>query len=54
MIGLAVTACGPMTSLQDRGRLGYQGFGVSPSGAMDRPAPPAGRAGGPRPSGRTR
>ncbi len=38
MISLVVTACGPMTSLQDRGRLGYQGFGVSPSGAMDRPA----------------
>jgi biotin-dependent carboxylase-like uncharacterized protein len=27
-----------MTSLQDRGRIGYQGFGVSPSGAMDRRA----------------
>jgi biotin-dependent carboxylase-like uncharacterized protein len=36
MTDLMVTACGPMTSLQDRGRLGYQGFGVSPSGAMDR------------------
>ncbi|MGF9760840.1 biotin-dependent carboxyltransferase family protein [Microvirga sp. 0TCS3.31] len=27
-----------MTALQDRGRIGYQGFGVSPSGAMDRRA----------------
>jgi len=38
MIDLVVAACGPMTSLQDRGRFGYQGFGVSPSGAMDRRA----------------
>ncbi len=38
MTDLVVAACGPMTSLQDRGRLGYQGFGVSPSGAMDRRA----------------
>lgn len=36
MTELAVKSCGPMTSLQDRGRLGYQRFGVSPSGAMDR------------------
>ncbi|HVK90216.1 MAG TPA: biotin-dependent carboxyltransferase family protein [Mycoplana sp.] len=35
MISLEVKACGPMTSLQDRGRTGYQRFGVSPSGAMD-------------------
>ncbi|MBB4040491.1 biotin-dependent carboxylase-like uncharacterized protein [Microvirga flocculans] len=35
MTDLIVRACGPMTSLQDRGRLGYQRFGVSPSGAMD-------------------
>jgi biotin-dependent carboxylase-like uncharacterized protein len=35
MISLEVKACGPMTSLQDRGRAGYQRFGVSPSGAMD-------------------
>jgi len=35
MIDLEVRACGPMTSLQDRGRHGYQRFGVSPSGAMD-------------------
>lgn len=38
MTDLLVKSCGPMTSLQDRGRLGYQGFGVSPSGAMDRRA----------------
>ncbi|HEV2564265.1 MAG TPA: biotin-dependent carboxyltransferase family protein [Microvirga sp.] len=38
MTNLVVTSCGPMTSLQDRGRIGYQGFGVSPSGAMDRRA----------------
>ncbi|MEE1611783.1 biotin-dependent carboxyltransferase family protein [Microvirga sp. CF3016] len=38
MTSLVVTSCGPMTSLQDRGRIGYQGFGVSPSGAMDRRA----------------
>ncbi|MFL5191192.1 MAG: hypothetical protein ACJ8CF_18565, partial [Microvirga sp.] len=38
MIDLTVKSCGPMTALQDRGRLGYQGFGVSPSGAMDRRA----------------
>lgn len=35
MIDLVVKSCGPMTALQDRGRLGYQRFGVSPSGAMD-------------------
>ncbi|WP_114946025.1 biotin-dependent carboxyltransferase family protein [Microvirga calopogonii] len=38
MTDLVVKSCGPMTSLQDRGRLGYQGSGVSPSGAMDRRA----------------
>ena len=38
MTDLVVKSCGPMTTLQDRGRLGYQGFGVSPSGAMDRRA----------------
>ncbi|WP_445502244.1 5-oxoprolinase subunit C family protein [Microvirga sp. G4-2] len=36
MTGLVVESCGPMTSLQDWGRIGYQRFGVSPSGAMDR------------------
>jgi biotin-dependent carboxylase-like uncharacterized protein len=36
MTNLIVKTCGPMTSLQDWGRLGYQRFGVSPSGAMDR------------------
>ncbi|MGO4573086.1 biotin-dependent carboxyltransferase family protein [Microvirga sp. 2TAF3] len=35
MTGLVVKTCGPMTTLQDRGRFGYQRFGVSPSGAMD-------------------
>ncbi|MBQ0823300.1 biotin-dependent carboxyltransferase family protein [Microvirga sp. HBU67558] len=38
MTDLVIKSCGPMTSLQDRGRIGYQGFGVSPSGAMDRRA----------------
>ncbi len=38
MTRLVVKACGPLTSLQDRGRIGYQRFGVSPSGAMDRRA----------------
>lgn len=38
MTVLVVTSCGPMTSLQDAGRLGWQRFGVSTSGAMDRPA----------------
>lgn len=38
MTALVVESCGPMTSLQDRGRLGLQRFGVSPSGAMDRRA----------------
>lgn len=36
MTNLVVKSCGPMTSLQDWGRIGYQRFGVSPSGAMDR------------------
>ncbi|QFU17477.1 biotin-dependent carboxyltransferase family protein [Microvirga thermotolerans] len=36
MTALVIKSCGPMTSLQDRGRYGYQRFGVSPSGAMDR------------------
>ncbi|WP_134496964.1 biotin-dependent carboxyltransferase family protein [Microvirga pakistanensis] len=36
MTNLVVKNCGPMTSLQDWGRIGYQRFGVSPSGAMDR------------------
>jgi len=35
MTELVVKACGPMTSLQDQGRSGYQRFGVSPSGVMD-------------------
>jgi biotin-dependent carboxylase-like uncharacterized protein len=32
---LLVEACGPMSSLQDLGRFGWQRFGVSSSGAMD-------------------
>lgn len=36
MTSLVVKNCGLMTSLQDWGRIGYQRFGVSPSGAMDR------------------
>ncbi|SFI00828.1 biotin-dependent carboxylase uncharacterized domain-containing protein [Bosea sp. OK403] len=36
MSALIVKACGPATSIQDRGRFGYQRFGVSPAGAMDR------------------
>jgi len=33
---LVVSACGPMTSIQDAGRFGWQRYGVSSSGAMDR------------------
>ena len=36
MTALLVEDCGPMTSLQDSGRVGWQRFGVSNSGAMDR------------------
>jgi biotin-dependent carboxylase-like uncharacterized protein len=36
MTALRVVAAGPMTSLQDAGRVGFQRYGVSPSGAMDR------------------
>jgi biotin-dependent carboxylase-like uncharacterized protein len=36
MSALIVKTCGPATSIQDRGRFGYQRFGVSPAGAMDR------------------
>lgn len=32
---LEVIACGPATGLQDRGRFGWQRYGVSSSGAMD-------------------
>jgi biotin-dependent carboxylase-like uncharacterized protein len=35
MTRLLVKACGPRTSLQDRGRAGFQRFGVSLSGGMD-------------------
>jgi biotin-dependent carboxylase-like uncharacterized protein len=33
---LAVLGAGPATSLQDAGRFGWQRYGVSPAGAMDR------------------
>ena len=36
MTALLVRSCGPMTSLQDRGRLGVGRNGISRSGAMDR------------------
>ena len=36
MTRLIVRSCGPMTSLQDAGRVGSRRFGVSGSGAMDR------------------
>lgn len=36
MTALVVRACGPMTSIQDAGRFGWQRYGVSSSGAMDR------------------
>jgi biotin-dependent carboxylase-like uncharacterized protein len=35
MGALIVRSCGPVLSVQDRGRMGYQRFGVSPAGAMD-------------------
>lgn len=31
-----ILECGPLTSIQDRGRRGYQRFGVPPSGPMDK------------------
>ncbi|MFL5167446.1 MAG: biotin-dependent carboxyltransferase family protein [Microvirga sp.] len=36
MTALVVKGCGPMTSIQDAGRFGWQRYGVSSSGAMDR------------------
>ncbi|AGT08540.1 5-oxoprolinase subunit C family protein [Paracoccus aminophilus] len=35
---LTVVAAGPMLTVQDRGRRGYRGFGVSNAGPMDPPA----------------
>ena len=35
MRGLRVHSCGPMTSLQDQGRAGLLGYGISRGGAMD-------------------
>ena len=36
MTALVVQDCGPMTTMQDAGRVGSQRFGVSSAGAMDR------------------
>lgn len=36
MTALIVRSCGPMTSLQDNGRIGQGRYGISRSGAMDR------------------
>jgi biotin-dependent carboxylase-like uncharacterized protein len=36
MTALVVQECGPMTTIQDAGRFGWQRFGVSNAGAMDR------------------
>lgn len=38
MAALIVKSCGALTTLQDLGRFGYQRFGLSTAGAMDRPA----------------
>ena len=38
MTGLRVVNCGPGTTLQDLGRIGYRRYGVSTAGAMDRHA----------------
>jgi biotin-dependent carboxylase-like uncharacterized protein len=38
MTALVVRSCGPMTSLQDAGRIGQGRYGVARSGAMDRMA----------------
>lgn len=35
MTALRVLSCGPSTSIQDRGRRGWQRFGIGPSGAAD-------------------
>jgi biotin-dependent carboxylase-like uncharacterized protein len=35
MGALIIRSCGPVASVQDLGRTGYQRFGVSPAGAMD-------------------
>ena len=35
---LSITSPGPLTTIQDAGRPGYQRFGVSTSGAADQPA----------------
>ncbi len=38
MIALEVESCGPGTSVQDAGRIGFRRFGVSAAGAMDQRA----------------
>jgi biotin-dependent carboxylase-like uncharacterized protein len=38
MARLVVKSCGALTTLQDAGRIGYQRYGLSSAGAMDRPA----------------
>jgi len=38
MTGLVIKSCGALTTLQDAGRKGYQRYGLSNAGAMDRTA----------------
>lgn len=38
MPALVIKSCGALTTLQDAGRFGYQRFGLSPAGAMDKSA----------------
>src|SRR6266700_2931535 len=51
-VRLVVDYAGPWTTVQDRGRFGYQRFGVTESGPMDRAAFEVGQAAlGARPGG---
>src|SRR5438552_17526421 len=51
-VRLVVDYAGPWTTVQDRGRFGYQRFGVTESGPMDRAAFDVGQAAvGARPRG---
>ncbi|MDR0751676.1 MAG: biotin-dependent carboxyltransferase family protein [Christensenellaceae bacterium] len=34
-MGIKITASGPLSTIQDNGRIGYMDFGFSPSGCMD-------------------
>ena len=43
-VSLKIVAAGPALTIQDRGRPGYLGFGVSAGGAMDRYALAEGQA----------